>query len=118
MASISFPFGLKREAEIYCTSSKVGLSTEPNAPLAINRWADYFTQADICEASMQEVLDSVATVTRNAVEHMKDDSEDNVAWIMALVVSGIIKAKKPDCPLSYDEIFKYGFTDYYEKYNY
>ena len=72
MAGISFPFGLKREAEIYCTASKVGLSTEPNAPLAINGWADYFTQADICEASMQEVLDSVATVTRNAVEHLKD----------------------------------------------
>lgn len=38
MASISFPFGLKREAEIYCTASKVGLSTEPNAPSAINGW--------------------------------------------------------------------------------
>lgn len=118
MASISFPFGLEKEAEIYCTSSKFGLSTEPNATLAISEWAEYFNRAEICRASMQEILDSVATVTRNAVEHMEDDSEDNVAWIMALVVSGIIKAKKPDCPLSYDEIFKYGFTDYYERFNY
>ena len=96
MARISFQFGLEKEADIYCRASKVGLST----------------------FSKQEMFDAIAHWTRNTVEELNDDSEDNVAWWIALYCSSVIKATMPDCSFDYDEIFKYAFIDYYSQFNY
>lgn len=118
MARISFPFGLEKEAEIYCRASKVGLSTDTNAPRVIKEMADNLIANDIKMFPKQEIFNVIAHWTRRAVEDLNDDSEDNVAWWIALYCSSVINAKRPDCSFYYDEIFKYAFKDYYSQYNY
>ena len=118
MTRISFPFGLEKEADIYCRASKVGLLTDPNASKVIGEMTDNLKNNDFLSFSKQEMFDAVAIWTRNAVEELNDDSEDNVAWWMALYCSSVIKATMPNCSFDYDEIFKYAFKDYYSKFNY
>lgn len=118
MARISFQFGLEKEADIYCRASKVGLSTDSNAPKIISEMADNLTKNEIRTFSKQEMFDAIAHWTRNTVEELNDDSEDNVAWWIALYCSSVIKATMPDCSFDYDEIFKYAFIDYYSQFNY
>lgn len=118
MARISFPFGLEKEADIYCRASKFGLSTDPNASRVINEIAGNLKNNEIQTFSKQEMFDAVAIWTRTAVENTNDYSEDNVAWWIALYCSSVIKAIAPDCSFDYDEIFKYAFIDYYSQFNY
>lgn len=118
MARISFPFGIEKEAEIYCRASKVGLSTDANAPKVIKEMADNLAANGIKEFPKQEIFGAIAHWTRRAVEDLNDDSEDNVAWWIALYCSSVIKATMPDCSFDYDDIYKYAFKDYYSQYNY
>lgn len=117
MARISFPFGLKKEAEIYCRASKLGLSTDPNAPKIISEMADNLTNSEIMSFSKEEVLDAIAIWTRDVVKKTNDETEDNVAWWIALYCCSVIKAMTTNNTFTYDEIFKYAFINYYTKFN-
>lgn len=118
MTKITFPFGLENEADIYCNASKIGIETDPNASKIINEWSDNLKKGEFLTLLKQEMFDAISCWTRNTVQKMNDESEDNVAWIMALYCSSVIKANMPDCSFDYDEIFKYAFKDYYSQFNY
>lgn len=111
-----FEFGLDAEATIYCTSSYMGLSLDPQANGVINHLKEVFLQDGKVNLPMNEISDFIVTLCRENVLNQIDNIEDEkgVAWSIALLAKAYIAASSN--PYSYDTLFKECFKKYYKAY--
>ena len=109
----SFVFGIKKEAELYCASSKIGLSMDPQAIGVINQLKYTFIEDGKVNLSFNEISDFIVLLCKNNVLHQIRNMEDEegVAWTIALLSKAYISASISS--ISYDELFVACFVKYY-----
>lgn len=110
----TFEFGIDAEATIYCTSSHMGLSMDPQANGVINHLKQVFLQEGKINLPMNEISDFIVYLCRENVLKQIDNIEDEkgVAWTIALLAKAYIAASSNPC--SYDTLFKESFKKYYK----
>lgn len=110
-----FPFGIEKEADIYCNSVKSSFATynpdEHND--IIEHYSQYFRSHDMVEWSKEYFISELIRWTKSEVRDngWEDDDEDGVAYCMGLFIKGWCRAK--DEPTLFDEIFKKAFIRYF-----
>ena len=111
-----FPFGIEREAEIYCTSAKVALrSQEKSIEPQIADMANNLIVKGVLNFSYSTILQFMVTWTEQAVRangwNIQD--EDGVSWWIGLYAQSYILAMNKN-EHSFEEIFKTVFVKYFE----
>ena len=111
-----FPFGIEREAEIYCTSAKVALrSQEKSIEPQIADMANNLIVKGVLNLSYSTILQLMVTWTEQAVRangwNIQD--EDGVSWWIGLYAQSYIRAMNNN-EHSFEEIFKTVFVKYFE----
>ncbi len=111
-----FPFGIEKEAEIYCTSTKVALkSQERNIEPQIAGMANNLIVKGVVNFPYSTILQFMVTWTEQAVRangwNIQD--EDGVSWWIGLYAQSYIRAMNNN-EHSFDEIFKAVFIKYFK----
>lgn len=109
-----FPFGIEKEAEIYCNSAKFALARQAKEiECQITEMAENLKCHSITDLSYTEILDLVVFWTEDAVRKNGWDirDEDGVAWMIGLFTKSYIKAS--GTMRSFDEIFQQIFIKYF-----
>lgn len=111
----TFYFGIEKEADIYCSSSKIGLSSDPQANNVIRQLKDVFLHDRKVNLPMDKISDFIVLLCDDNVLGQIDDHEDEkgVAWTIALLSKAYIAASTIPC--SYDSLFKQCFIKYYKR---
>lgn len=109
----TFLFGIEKEAEIYCVSSKMGLAADPQTNRVVNQLTKTFIQDGKANLPMNEITDFIVYLCNENVLNQIDnrDDEQGVAWTIALLAKGYIAASSLPC--SFDSLFKACFIKYY-----
>lgn len=109
-----FYFGLEKEADIYCASSKIGLSNDSQSKGIIELLRGAFISERKTDLPMDKISDFIVQLCNDNVLGQIDDREDEngVAWTIALLAKGYIAACTIPC--SYDNLFKQCFIKYYK----
>ncbi|MBP3482808.1 MAG: hypothetical protein J6K28_05390 [Alistipes sp.] len=111
-----FPFGIEKEAEIYCTSTKVALAKQAKEiESQIAEMASNLAAMGTINLPYSTILQLMVTWTEQAVKTVGWDinNEDGVSWWIGLFAKSYIQAKNDDT-LSFDKIFKTVFTSYFK----
>lgn len=110
----TFAFGIQKEAEIYCSSSKLPLVSDPQANAVISQLRQAYVEDGKINLPMNEITDFIVQLCKNNVLNQIDgrEDEDGVAWTIALLVKAYILVSTN--PFSYDTLFKECFIKYYE----
>lgn len=113
-----FQFGLDKEAEIYCTSSKIGLSSQASfVEEASTAFAKEMRDANIAHMSFDGVVNYIVEKAREAcrMNGWAMTDEQGIAWFIGLFTKGYIKAvgimAKP-----YETVFKVCFKKHFSEY--
>ena len=109
-----FPFGIEKEAEIYCNSAKFALERQAkDTEYQITQMADNLKCHGIAHLPYTEILDLMVFWTEDAVRKSGWDSrdEDGVAWMIGLFTKSYIKAS--GTTRSFEEIFQQIFIKYF-----
>lgn len=111
-----FPFGIEKEAEIYCTSAKVALkSQEKSIGPQIADMANNLIVNGVVDFPYSTILQFMVTWTEQAVRangwNIQD--EDGVSWWIGLYAQSYIQTMNNN-EHSFDEIFKAVFVKYFE----
>ena len=111
-----FIFGIEKEADIYCASSKIGLAADIKAIDVINQLKDVYIKDNRTNMSLDEISDFIALLCNNNVLYQITDREDEqgVAWTIALLAKAYIAVSRH--LMSYDDLFKQSFIKYYKLY--
>lgn len=113
-----FLLGIEKEAEIYCSSSKIGLSSQEQfVEEASSAFASEMKDNDVVHMSFDEVVDYIVGKAREACDmngwSMTD--EDGIAWFVGLYTKAYLKAlgimARP-----YDIVFKACFKKHFSQY--
>ena len=82
-----FIFGIEIEADIYCTSSKIGLASDPKAIDVINHLKEVYIEENRVNMSLDEISDFIVLLcNKNALHQITDrEDEQGVAWTIALL---------------------------------
>lgn len=113
-----FPFGIENEAEIYCTSSKIGLNSQAQfVEEASSAFATEMRDNDIAHMSFEQVVSYIVNKSREACDMngwpMTD--EDGISWFIGLYTKAYIKAlgimARP-----YEIVFKACFKHHFSEY--
>ena len=109
-----FIFGIEIEADIYCTSSKIGLASDPKAIDVINHLKEVYIEENRVNMSLDEISDFIVLLcNKNALHQITDrEDEQGVAWTIALLAKAYIAVSRR--VMSYDELFKRSFIKYYD----
>ena len=111
-----FPFGIEKEAEIYCISTKIALSKQVDEiESEIIEMADNLVAMDAVNLPYSTILQFMVTWTEQAVKSVGWNvfDEDGVSWWIGLFTKSYIRAKN-DNSYSFDEIFKAVFIKYFK----
>ncbi len=113
-----FPFGIDKEAEIYCTSSKIGLSHQAAfVEEASTAFAKDMLDAGIAHMSFDGVVSYIVDQARMAckMNSWAMTDEEGIAWFIGLFTKGYIKAvgimARP-----YETVFKACFKKHFSEY--
>lgn len=109
-----FPFGIEKEAEIYCTSTKVALAREAKEiEPQIVEMANNLVAMGTINLPYSTILQFMVTWTEQAVKTVGWDihNEDSVSWWIGLFTESYIRATDAH---SFDEIFKTVFISYFK----
>lgn len=107
-------FGIEIEADLYCTSSKIGLASDLKAINVIDYLEEVYIEEDRVNMSLDEISDFIVLLcNENALHQITDrDDEQGVAWTIALLAKAYIAVSRR--VMSYDELFKRSFIKYYD----
>lgn len=107
-------FGIEKEAEFYCSASKLGLASDPKANEVINHLKDVYIEDGRIDMSIDEISDFIVILCENNVldQISNSDDEQGVAWTIALLSKAYILASSVPC--IYDDLFKRCFIKYYK----
>lgn len=111
-----FPFGLEREAEIYCTSTKVALKSQGKSiELQIADMANNLITMGAINLPYPTILQFMVTWTEQAIRAngWSIQDEDGASWWIGLYAQSYIQAINNN-EHSFDEIFKTVFIKYFE----
>ena len=109
----TFPFGLDKEAQIYCSSSKIALQSDPKASYITNGMAAEPQFKQLVSMPFDVQVNMITRWTRESVEQQNDLSENSVAWMIALFSKSYEIAGGSR---SFDDIFTSVFKNYYRTY--
>ena len=111
-----FSFGIEKEAEIYCLSTKVALAKQAKEiePQIVEMSNNLVAMGTI-NLPYSTILQLMVTWVEQAVKTVEwnINNEDDVSWWIGLFAKSYIQAKNDD-PLSFDEIFKTVFISYFK----
>lgn len=111
-----FPFGIDKEAEIYCTSTKIALSQQAQEiEPQIAAMANNLISMGTIQLPHTTLLQLMTTWTEQAVQTNGWDirDEDGVSWWIGLYTKSYLRALN-DTTYSFDEIFKTIFVKYFK----
>lgn len=110
-----FPFGIEKEAQIYCISTKIALSRQSSViESEITDMANNLIAMGAVSLPYSTIVQCMITWVEQAVEtagwNIRD--EDSVSWWIGLFAKSYIQAKN-DNTLVFDDIFKAVFIRYF-----
>lgn len=111
-----FAFGIEKEAEIYCASTKIAFSqqaTEIESQIAeIAAELECSSTIDMpYDAILNEMVSWTEVAVKSSGWNLLD--EDGVSWWIGIFTQSYIRAKHNDTP-SFDKIFKSVFINYFK----
>lgn len=109
-----FPFGIEKEAEIYCNSAKFSLSNHSNIyDKSVDKYANHFKTSGVIYWDIERFSSEMIIWTKFAVTQQgwNESDEDGVAFYIGLFTKGYCHAINK--PSLFDSIFKKAFIKYY-----
>lgn len=113
--SMIFPFGIEKEAEIYCNSAKYEINKQQfELESQINFMADNFRRLGINEKSYKEIIGYIVFWSETMVKQSGWDirDEDGAAWWIGLYTKSYLRAVGY-CNHTFEDIFKQSFIQYF-----
>lgn len=114
---INFPYGVKHEAEIYCTAANNGLSIDNSVPSIVYNYGVEFRNMGLDAWPLNEVIDIFIDWTQDKLDACGESVEDetSVTWYLALLVKSYVEINDA---LPFDILFKRCFIAFYERVGY
>lgn len=109
-----FPFGIEKEAEIYCNSAKFSLANHADIyNESIDKYANHFKRSGVMFWDIDRFSTEVIGWTKFAVikQGWSEMDEDGVAFYIGLFTKGYCRAISN--PTLFDAIFKKSFVKYF-----
>lgn len=111
-----FTFGIEKEAEIYCTSTKIALSQQTaEVESQISEIAAELEYSSTINMPYETLVNEMVSWTEVAVQssgwNLRD--EDGVSWWIGIFAKSYIRAKNKSTH-SFDEIFRDVFVRYFK----
>lgn len=110
-----FPFGIVKEAEIYCNSAKFEIARQKQAlEWQITSMAEDLKQFGIKEMPYERVIEQIVFWSECMVKQSGWDlrDEDGAAWWIGLYTQSYLRAVN-DSNSSFEDIFKQAFIRYF-----
>ena len=110
-----FPFGIEKEAEIYCNSAKFEIARQKRElEWQIGSMSNDLRRLGVSQMSYERIVDLIVFWSENMVKQSGWDlrDEDGAAWWIGLYTQSYLRAVGY-CNYSFEDIFKQAFIRYF-----
>ena len=112
---MEFPFGIQKEAEIYCNSAIIAMKQQPSVQHTINAISQEMQSMGLEDIPYEEIVPLICQWTEENVAKSgwQRNDEDGVSWLLGLTVTAYVRSlRNRVCP--FEKLFKDCFIYYFK----